>query len=293
MELKKAHYIGIGLAVIIFSFSYFFRGADIVFLIMGIGVLAAVLPFVITIMNENKEGVEKEDMFLEFARNLVESVKTGTPISKSIVNVKNKNYGVLSKHVNKLANQISLGIPLNTALQVFARDAKNKTIARALTLIGQAERAGGNIGEILEAVAEAVSMSDKLKKERKAAISTLVVQGYIIFFVFIIIILVMQFQILPMVSGIAEVGDITGGGFGGVASGGGAAAGEEISQEDLSNSFLYLMLIQGFFTGLTIGKLSEGTVKAGIKHSFALMFVAFIVSAGANIIFGATVGAGV
>ncbi len=284
MEIKKIHYIGIGVAVVVFLISYlFFKGTNVFFLFVGVGVLAAVLPFVLGIVRENKIAVEKEDMFLEFARNLVESVKTGTPISKSIINVRDKNYGALSQHVKKLANQISLGIPLNIALQVFARDTQNKTIARALTLIGQAERAGGNIGEILEAVAEAVNMSDKLKKERKAAISTLVVQGYIIFFVFIIIILVMQFQILPMVSGIAVVGEVSGSPFGDIGGGGEA---EPVSQAELSNAFLYLMLIQGFFTGLTIGKLSEGSVKAGIKHSFTLMFIAFLFSAGANLVFG-------
>ena len=282
MKIDKSHYFGIVLAIIVMAISYlFFRESEFFFLIFGVGVLIAVLPFVIGFINENRKAVEKEDMFLEFTRNLVESVKTGTPISKSIVNVRGKNYGALSPHVNKLANQISLGIPLNTALQVFARDANNKTISRALTLIGQAERAGGNIGEILESVAEAVNMSDKLKKERKAAISTLVVQGYIIFFVFIIIILVMQFQILPLVSGIAVVGEVTGGTFGNIGGGG-----EEVSQEELANAFLYLMLMQGFFTGLTIGKLSEGSVKAGIKHSFTLMFIAFLFSAGANVVFG-------
>ena len=118
-------------------------------------------------------------------------------------------------------------------------------------------------------------MSDKLKKERKAAISTLVVQGYIIFFVFIIIILVMQFKILPMISGIANV---EGGGIPGIYSGG-----MQFNQAEISNSFLYLLLVQGFFSGLTIGKLAEGNVKAGIKHSFALMLLSFLASAGANL----------
>ena len=234
-------------------------------------------------MNEVKVATEKEEMFLEFSRNLVESVKTGTPISKSIINMKTKDYGVLTKHIGKLANQISLGIPLNNALNVFAKDINNKSISRTLTLIGQAERAGGEIGEILEAVAGAVSMTDKLKKERKASISTLVVQGYIIFVVFIIIILVMQFQIIPMVSGISgaeDIANMAGAGFGSAGGGG------DVSQSQISNSFLYLILVQGFFTGFVIGKLSEGSIKAGVKHSFALMFLSFLISAGANALLG-------
>jgi len=280
MELGKSHFIGIVMAVILIATALFLMKTKIFFLLIGFGFIVALAPFVFTIIHENRVSNEKEEMFLEFSRNLVESVKTGTPISKSIVNVKDKAYGELSPHVKKLANQITMGIPLNAALRVFSKDINNKTISRAITLIGQAERAGGEIGEILESVAEAVSMSDKLKKERKAAISTLVVQGYIIFFVFIVIILVMQFQILPMVSGVSDIGDI---GISGISAVGG---GGEITQEEMSSAFLYMLLIQGFFTGLTVGKLSEGTVKAGIKHSFALMLLAFLISAGANILMG-------
>jgi pilus assembly protein TadC len=280
MELKKSHYIGIGIGVAILITSLFFTGTKVFFLLFGSGILVGALPFVISLVNETKEENEKEEMFLEFTRNLVESVKTGTPISRSIINLKDKAYGVLGPHIKKLANQISLGIPLSSALNVFAKDVNNKTVSRTITLIGEAETAGGDIGEILEAVAEAVNMSDKLKKERKAAISTLVIQGYIIFIVFMIIILIMEFQILPMVSGIAELGTIGTGTFANM------AAGQAISQEEISNSFLYLLLIQGFFTGLTIGKLGEGGFKAGIKHSFALMFLSFSVSAVANIVLG-------
>lgn len=282
MEIKKGQLMILGFAIVFIIVSLIaFKGSNALFLMVGIGIIIALTPFVMQIVHENKANTEKEEMFLEFARNLVESVKTGTPISKSILNIKDKSYGVLSDNIKKLANQISLGIPLNTALKVFSQDVGNRSISRSLTLIGQAERAGGEIGEILEAVAEAVTVSDKLKKERKAAISTLVVQGYIIFFVFMIIVLVMQFQILPMVSGIADVGSI---GIGSIGAGG--SAGGEIDSKEIADSFLYLLLVQGFFTGLTIGKLSEGDIKAGIKHSFALMLTSFLVSAAANIFMG-------
>ena len=270
--MKKIYWIGFALSLAVIILSLFLIGTKFFFLVIGIGILLGITPFVILAIFETKVAHEKEEMFLEFARNLVESVKTGIPISKSIINVKGKSYGVLSENVEKLANQISLGIPLNTALEIFAKDVNNKNISRALKLIGQAERAGGEIGEILESVAEAVNMSNKLKKERKAAISTLVVQGYIIFLVFIVIILIMQFKILPMISDITVIEA-----FG---------KGETIDQKTIANAFLYLLLIQGFFNGLTIGKLAEGNVKSGIKHSFALMMISFFISTGANIFFG-------
>jgi len=282
MEIKKIHLIGMILGGIAIGASFLLIGTTFFFFMIGMGILIGASPFVFSAINETRVANEKEEMFLEFTRNLVESVKTGTPISKSIINARDKSYGVLGENIEKLASQISLGISLNTALQTLSKDIKNKSISKALTLIGQAERAGGDIGEILESVAEAVTMSDKLKKERKAAISTLVVQGYIIFMVFMIIILVMQFKIFPMVSSISDIGIIGTGGIGGV----GLGTGETITAQEMANSFLYMILIQGFFSGLAIGKLAEGSIKTGIKHSFALMLISFLVTTGANLAFG-------
>jgi len=286
MELKKTNWIGFETAFVLIVISLILRNTKFFFLIFGIGIVAAVLPFVLAVMKSNKDNQEKEDMFLEFSRDLVESVKTGTPISKTIINIKDKPYGALSKYIQKLGNQISLGIPLGTALQIFADEVNNKTVSRSIILIGQAERAGGDIGQILESVAGAVSLSDKLKKERQAAVQTLATQGYIIFFVFIVIILLMQFKIVPMVSGMSG-SDSSSSGMGGLGiSFGSGSGGVSINPNEISNAFLYLLLIQGFFSGLTIGKLTEGDVKAGIRHSFALMLMSFLIATGANVIFG-------
>ena len=278
MEFKDRDLIGVIIALAILAVGRFLLPGKFFPLTAGVGVVIGSFPIILRLIRDNRISREKEEMFLEFSRNLVESVQTGTPISKSIMIMSDKNYGALTPHIVKLANQISLGIPLNTALQVFSKDAKNRSISRSLTLIGQAERAGGDIGEILEAVADAVSMTDKLKKERRSIISSLVGQGYVIFLVFIVIILVLQFQILPMVSGIGNIGGSLGFGPGG-------GVDVALSQDEISNAFLYLILVQGFFTGLTIGKLSEGNFKAGIKHSFVMVAMSAIIYTGAKLVF--------
>lgn len=277
MKLGKSHTIGIVTALIIMGVAFFLKESNAFFFMVGVGVIIAVSPFVFSLIRETKIEVEKEEMFVEFTRNLVESVKTGIPVSRSIINVKDKPYGSLSKNINKLANQIFIGIPLVIALQIFSKDVQNKTISRAITLIGEAEKSGGDIGGILESVADAVSTSDKLKKERKAVISALVIQGYIIFFIFILIILVLQFRLIPMILGLGAVGSLTSAQI---------VTEQGITPLDISNAFLYLLLTQGFFSGLTIGKLAEKSLKAGIKHSFILTITAFLFSSGANLFLG-------
>lgn len=285
MRIKKIHIIGIIATLIIIAVDFIFlMGDKIFYFILGIGFIAGALPFMVSLFIESEREREKESMFLEFSRNLVESVKSGTPISRSIMNIKGKDFGSLTPHINKLANQISLGIPVKDALETFALDVHSKTIARAVTLISEAEQAGGEIESILASVAKSVSQTEKLKKERKAAIYTLVVQGYIIFFIFIVIMLIMEFKILPMTSGFTAGEDEIPSDLGGL--GIGIQVGKGITPEQMAAPFLYLLLTQGFFAGLVIGKLAEGNIKAGLKHSFILVVLAWLISTGASAFLG-------
>jgi len=108
MEIKKVHWFGIASGLVLIIISLFFRTTQFFFFIFGVGIIVGISPFVFSVINENRVETEKEEMFLEFARDLVESVKSGTPINKSIINSKDKPYGPLSPNIKKLANQISI-----------------------------------------------------------------------------------------------------------------------------------------------------------------------------------------
>ena len=286
MKFARTTIFGILAGLIIVGIAiFFFRGEPIFFFLLGMGVLVLILPFFLSLIVEGRKEREKNEQFLEFSRNLAESVKTGTPIAKSIVNMGRKNYGSLTPHIRKLANQITLGIPTSRAFTTFAYDVDSVVVKRAVSLIQEAENAGGEIDYILDSVAESINQIEKLKKERKNSVSNLVVQGYIIFLVFVGIMLVMQFKILPLTSGVAPVGAI--GNIGALTTSdplgsAEATAAAAISAEKLARPFLYLILIQGACAGLTIGKIAEGKIKAGIKHSIILTLLSFLIWAGAN-----------
>ena len=88
--------------------------------------------------------------------------------------------------------------------------------------------------------------------------------------------LITEFKIIPMTLGVASSGGVKID-FSGVTHTIGA-----ISPQELAQPFLFLLIIQGFFAGLVIGKLSEGNVKAGLKHSFILMMLAWLITTGAR-----------
>lgn len=274
MKLQTKHFVGIGLAVVIIVIAVvLFRSDKLFYFILVTAGIIASLPFMISIITERSKQKNLEERFLEFTRDLVENVKSGTPISRGIINLKTRNYGSLSPYVEKLSNQISLGIPMTEALITFARDTKSPVISRAVSLIAEAEKSGGQIDTILESVSNSVNQTEELKKERKAAVYNLIVQGYIIFLVFILIMLLLEFKILPM---IPNAGSIEGLGIK-------AAA---IDPAQFSLPLLILLLVQSFFSGLVIGKISEGSLKDGLKHSFILLAMTLLIKTGASALFG-------
>jgi flagellar protein FlaJ len=262
----------LGLIVILVGI-IFFSDKNIFYLLIVLGIIVAVSPFAIGIIASSLKEREIDERFLEFVRDLVENVKSGTPISKSISNLKKRDYGKLSPHIEKLNNQISLGIPLTAAFATMANDTRSRTISRAITLISQAEKAGGQIETILESVANSVNQTENLRNERKSSVFNLIVQGYIIFIVFIVIMLVLQYKILPLASDLGSL-DVAN------------KVGSKVNPEDMANPMLFMLLVQSFFTGLVIGKISEGDFKYGIKHSFILLTLALLITAGTRAILG-------
>ena len=285
MRLQKMHWIGIIFAVVLLLADVLFlRGEKIFVFLVGISVITAALPFIFGIVIGTNREKEKNEKFLEFARNLAESVKSGNPIGQSILNMRNKNFGALTPHVQKLANQISLGIPMSRAFANFGDEVGSIAVQRAVTLIREAEEAGGQISNILDSVANSIYQIEKLKKERKAAVYSMVVQGYIIFFIFIGIMLVMQFKILPLTS---DMEGMRGGLSADIDTLTDENTGEsDFDPKELSKHLLILLIVQGLCTGLVVGKLAEGSVKAGIKHSFIMASAALVIGSGANAFLG-------
>jgi len=273
IKLEKMHWMGIiiGISTIIGSL-IMFRETKLLYFLLAVSLLIITIPFMISFLLSQNKQKEKEKKFLEFARDLAEMVRSGAPISKSIINLKNRNYGFLSPHVNKLANQLSIGITLTNAFKIFAIDVKSKVISRAVGLISEAEKAGGKIETILDSVAKSVNQIEELRKERKASVSNLVTQGYLIFFVFIIIMLVLEFKILPLVSDLQGVEGLK-------------IATNTMGSNQFSTPLFVMLLVQSFFAGLVIGKISEGSIKNGFKHSFILLSITLLITTGAKALF--------
>jgi len=256
-----------------------------------VSITVAWLQYWLDFFMENNRQKQIEAHFPDFVRNLVSSVKSGMPISRAISHVAETNYGSLSPYVKKLANQVEWGIPLHKALLLFGESTDNNVIKRAISTVIEAEMSGGNIEDVLDSVTNSLVEIKKIKEKRKAAVFSQTVQSYIIFFVFLGVIIVIQNMLIPYVLELQTSSLLGGGGsliaqpratiVQKVAVDFSSISSFIVSMGDwfisLNGIFLMLAVIQGFFAGVVIGKLSEGSLKYGLKHSLILVTITFFI----------------
>ncbi len=296
MAIKTKHIVGIilGLIILLLDF-YYFLGKPVFMAVLVVAITVGWINFWIDYIIKRRDEREYEARFVEFVRNLVGAVKSGMPASKAIIRVSDIDYGSLSPHIRKLSAKMEWSIPVHKALTSFAYETGNKVIKRAVATVIEAEQSGGNIEDVLEEITTSLIEIKKIKEKRVASIHSQVVQSYIIFFVFLGIMLIIQNILIPYLSGIQTQttlvpGEtITSGISGSVFS----TAFQKVSIEftspeafiisfiswlsSLYGIFLMMAVIQGIFAGLVIGKLSEGEVSAGIKHSIILATISLVI----------------
>lgn len=272
LKFKRVYFVSIFLSLILLVLDYYlFWGKRWFWPGFIISLSIGWMHFWIDFFKENKRQKEIELKFLEFVKNLVENVRSGIPITKAVKYVSNKDFGALSPYILKLASQIEWGIPIKYAFVTFALDTHNPVIKRSVNIIVEAEHSGGDITEVLDSVTESVINVKKMKMERRASVYSQIVQGYIVFFVFIGIMLTLQLWLFPKLT---VLGTGLGEGLSGLSSLVSVGGSNTIN---LDKIFFNLILIQGFFAGIMIGKFSEGTLKQGLIHSLILMTSAALI----------------
>lgn len=244
------------------------------FLILNIvGIIIALGPILVLKYREFQNRAKIEDRFPDFIRDLVEGVRSGMSLPQSINNTTINEYGALTKYVDQMSAKINWGIPFDQVLRDFSEDTKSQIIARATNTIIQSYQSGGNVDEVLGTVGTNIEKVKQLERQRKSELYGQMVAGYIVYFIFLGVMVSLINYLLPAMT---IGGDIPTTGIGvGFMEGMGSMT-EMISI--YTPIFRNLVVIQSVFSGLVIGKLSEGELKAGAKHVAILLSVGYTVA---------------
>ena len=287
---EARHKAALGLAILLLLGDiYFFRGKIFFVPLLAVVAIAGTLPHWLDIMAENRRQKDIEARFPEFVRNMSGAIKSGMPVAQAVVHVSEGDYGSLTPHLKKLAWQIEWSIPFHRSFINFGKETENPVIRRAIATVIQAEQAGGNIEDVLISVTESLLQIKKIKEERKSSIHAQIMQSYIIFFVFLGVMVVIQNLLIPYMIQFGTTSTETGITTSQIGGGIKLQAQLDFSSPvnffislggwimSLNGIFLLMSLIQGLFAGVVLGKLAEGDLTSGLRHSLIMMTAAFMI----------------
>lgn len=231
-------------------------------------ILLIFLPVGYVKYKQYQKRQKMEEEFPEFLRDIIEGTRAGMSLPQAIRNTESSSYGALDEKIEKMGAQIEWGVPFEEVLQEFGNDTKSPTIQRAVDTIIQAYQSGGNIQDVLESVGDNIRSIKQLKEKRQSQLYGEMVTGYIVYFIFIGILVALTTYLLP---NLAEASSSLGGSLQIFGTGGSGGNSLQENIDIYKQWFTRLVYVQAIFSGLIIGKLAEGELKAGFKH-VAILF---------------------
>lgn len=256
LDLKTISFasVTLGAMIVAINFTFFVKYSR---LFTMINFFAAVIAVGIPLLSkylELRKRKEIERYFPLFLRDVADAIDTGMTLPQAIRSVEKNDYGFLSKYVKEMSAKLDWGISFERILEEFGEKVASPTIKRSTKAIIETHRSGGEITTVLTAVAETQGIVEKIKRERASSIYAQMINGYVIFFVFLGIMIGLSRFLIPAFKW----------------------EGFQASMASTYNEiFRNLVIIQGVFAGLAIGKMAEGSVVAGFKHSMVLVTIGF------------------
>jgi flagellar protein FlaJ len=252
--------VSVLIAAAIVAFGYFTVGVsaaldDFVFF----GFLAVVSPIALVNYVDYRWRKAVDEHLPDLFRSIVQAQETGMTLPKALEEASERDYGPLTPELKKMTVQISWGASFEEALLAFGRRVGTVLTQRTVPMIIEASRSGGRVERVFNPMGKFIQTTILLEKERKTQTRPYTAIIYVALFVFLFTIVILFQTFFTGVEGMALFSTPTS------------------SPADLKRIFLHLTLVQGFFSGLVAGKMGEGSVSAGLKHSLVMMLLGYVV----------------
>ena len=293
MDEKRIKFIVLIISFVLILFGYFSRDIGVFANLLIISTFSSFATFAFFEYKHYREWKEKEEKLTLFLHDLTEVLASGLPLHKAVKVLSKNDYGSLNQELRFLANQVSWNVPITKALDRIAKKTmKSKKISTAFKILKEAYISGGNTIAVLTSLSESFEMLQQVEKERKSIMSKYTLMIYTISFIFLGVVVMINRLLLPIFANPQLVGTGTSGMGIGIADPCLFCSGVTCNVCDslgfLAYNFLglqagkpyyyvsiffLLSVIQAMFSGIVAGQISEGSLRAGIKHCIILVAV--------------------
>jgi flagellar protein FlaJ len=256
---KIAGIASVSVAVTIILFAYFaFGWASTFDDFLFFAVIIAVSPTAILNYADYRWRKAVDERLPDLFRSLVQAQETGMTLPQALEEATKRNYGPLTSELKKMTIQISWGTSFEEALLAFGRRANTVLVQRTVPMIIEASRSGGHVEKVFDPMGKFIQSTLLLEKERRTQTRPYIAIIYVAFFVFLFTIVLLFKTFFVSIEGLPILGTPV------------------MGPEGMQRIFLHMTLIQGFFGGLVAGKMGEGTINAGLKHSLIMVLTGYI-----------------
>ena len=193
-------------------------------------------------------------------RTIVQAQKAGMPLPQALEEASNRRFGPLAKELKKMVTQMSWGVSFEEALKSFCKRVETTLVKQTSILILEASHAGGKVERVFDPLEKFVQTTLTFDRERQTQTRPYIAVIYVAFSVFLFTI-VMLFKSLFI-----QMSDISSPEFPAM-----------MAQTEAKRVFFHMTGIQAFFGGLIAGKMGDGSIGAGLKHSLILLSFGYLV----------------
>jgi flagellar protein FlaJ len=194
----------------------------------------------------------------ELFRSLVQAQETGMTLPQALEHISERDYGPLTIELKKMTAQISWGMNFEEAFLNLGRRVNTVLMQRAVPMIIEASRSGGHVEKVFGPMGKFIQTTLLLNKERRTQTKPYIAIIYVAFFVFLFTIILLFRSFFVGIEQLPLLGTAL------------------MAPEEIERIFFHMTAIQAFFGGLIAGKIGEGTINAGLKHSLVLMICGYI-----------------
>ncbi len=221
------------------------------------GLVAAIAPFAAAEYADAQWRKAIDSRLPDFFKHIVQAQEIGMTLPQALDDAAKRDYGPLTPELKKMNVQISWGYSFEEALTAFGKRIGTVMMQRILPMIVEASRSGGHVEKVFNPMGKFMHTTNMMEKERKTQTRPYIMIIYVALFVFLFTIILLFNTFFATAQGVSLMSN------------------EATPPEEMKRIFLHMTLIQGFFGGLVAGKMGEGSINAGFKHSLIMMALGF------------------
>jgi flagellar protein FlaJ len=229
--------------------------------IIIIATLIAITPFGIDTTLQKRKIRRKEGLYTEFLFKLSELMRGGLNPIKGVVELSKTDLAELTPHVRLAGTLMSYGKGFDEAMRSMGDSLKSTLIRRYTDLIIQASYAGGSVADLILKCSEDMRNILEIEREKEGNLAQYVFIFYFAQGIIVFIAYTLSTSLFPFLASVGATSFL---------------GKNELVGLDFRTGFFHLIIINAFFGGLIIGKITEGEAKFGLKHSAILMAASYL-----------------